>query len=106
MTAVDSDITLTPRLSVGTVEPESIYEAMLVARLQASAAGALRDASPGPTAEAEIELPLPPQNQYIFLGSKANWAQVPKKRKGDRRFREYPTVAIIDWHRKRGLLTA
>jgi hypothetical protein len=54
----------------------------------------------------DTKLPLPPQNQYIFLGSKANWAQVPKKRKGDRRFREYPTVAIIDWHRKRGLLTA
>jgi len=61
VTAVDADITLTPRLSVGTVEPESIYEAMLVARLQASAAGALGDARPGASAESEIELPLPPQ---------------------------------------------
>ncbi|HEX6692285.1 MAG TPA: GFA family protein [Burkholderiales bacterium] len=53
----------------------------------------------------DTKLPLPPQHQYIFLGSKANWAQVPKQRKGDRRFREYPTEAIIDWHRKRELLT-
>jgi hypothetical protein len=52
----------------------------------------------------DTKLPLPPQNQYIFLASKANWAQVPKKRKGDRRFREYPAQSIIDWHRKLELL--
>jgi len=38
-----------------------------------------------------------------MLGSKANWVAVPKGRR-ERRFREYPREAIIDWHRKRGLL--
>jgi prepilin-type N-terminal cleavage/methylation domain-containing protein len=61
VTSIDAEITLTPRLSVGTVEPESIYEAMLVARLQASAAGGLGAAKAGATADSEIELPLPPQ---------------------------------------------
>src|SRR4051794_34412175 len=31
----DADVTLTPRLSVGTDQPESIYEARLVAKLEA-----------------------------------------------------------------------
>ena len=52
----------------------------------------------------DTKLPVPAEHQYIFLASKANWSQVPKKRKGDLRFREYPGEAIIDWHRKRGLL--
>lgn len=47
-------VTLTPRLSVGTVEPESIYEAKLSAKLQAARA----DKAAG---EAEVHLPLPPQ---------------------------------------------
>jgi hypothetical protein len=54
----------------------------------------------------DTKLPVPAEHQYIFLASKANWSQVPKKRKGDLRFREYPGEAIIDWHRKRGLLAA
>lgn len=47
-----AEITLTPQLSVGTVDPESIYQAKFSAKLQAamSAAG-----------ENEIQLPLPPQ---------------------------------------------
>lgn len=49
-----ADVTLTPRLSVGTMTPESIYEARLTGRIQAA----------GPQnqeGECEIELPLPPQ---------------------------------------------
>ncbi len=49
-------VDLTPRLSVGTAEPESIYEAKLSAKLLATAG----DAAPGP-AEVELSLPLPPQ---------------------------------------------
>jgi hypothetical protein len=48
----------------------------------------------------DTPLPKPKERQLIFLGSKANWAHVP----GGKRFREYPREAIIDWHRKRGLL--
>src|SRR5262249_14338559 len=52
-------ITLTPRLSVGTDQPESIYEAKFSAKLSAarSSDGANDD---------EIQLPLPPQ--VISLG--------------------------------------
>jgi hypothetical protein len=54
----DADIRLTPRLSVGTVEPESIYEARFAGTLEALAASATgADAD----VEHEIELPLPPQ---------------------------------------------
>jgi hypothetical protein len=54
---------LTPRLSVGTAEPESIYGAKFDATLEAAAAplasgGAIQD--PRPTVS-EIRLPLPPQ---------------------------------------------
>jgi hypothetical protein len=48
----DATITLTPRLSVGTDEPESIYEAHFSAHLEAAGAG---------TGESEIQIPLPPQ---------------------------------------------
>jgi hypothetical protein len=54
----------------------------------------------------DTKLPAPAEHQYIFLGSKAAWAEVPKGRKRDKRFREYPREAIIDWHRKRGLIAA
>ena len=50
-------VDLTPRLSVGTAEPESIYEAKLTAKLSATA-------PPGGNANdgvAELTLPLPPQ---------------------------------------------
>lgn len=51
-----ADVALTPRLSVGTVEPQSIYEASLSAQIQASGpAGSQSDG------ECEIPLPLPPQ---------------------------------------------
>jgi prepilin-type N-terminal cleavage/methylation domain-containing protein len=47
-------VELTPRLSVGTVEPESIYEARFTATLEAAAPG-------DHDAESELRLPLPPQ---------------------------------------------
>lgn len=47
-------LVLTPRLSVGTASPESIYEAKF--------AGKIRAVGPNPEAgECELELPLPPQ---------------------------------------------
>src|SRR3954451_6220240 len=52
--AFTAAVVLTPRLSVGTASPESIYEARF--------AGKIRAASPRPEAgECELELPLPPQ---------------------------------------------
>src|SRR5207253_7353763 len=50
----DANVTLTPRLSVGTANPESIYEAKFAAQIQASR----MNNEPG---EHLIELPLPPQ---------------------------------------------
>jgi len=50
---------LTPRLSVGTAEPESIYEAKFTARLQAVR-------PKGDAGDCDIELPLPPE--IIFVG--------------------------------------
>jgi len=51
----------------------------------------------------DSKLPVPKERQHIMLGSKANWVSVPKGR-NERPFREYPKEAIIDWHRRRGLL--
>ena len=52
--AFSADVMLTPKLSVGTAAPESIYEARFVGQIQA--------ACPAETAsDCEIELPLPPQ---------------------------------------------
>lgn len=75
----DARITLTPRLSVGTVEPQSIYEAKLAARMLA-----LPAEQAGADAESEIELPLPPQ--IISL------ADLSVKVNGQ----ESPTVAVRD----------
>ncbi|NLS92928.1 MAG: prepilin-type N-terminal cleavage/methylation domain-containing protein [Planctomycetaceae bacterium] len=52
--AFSADVMLTPKLSVGTAAPESIYEARFVGQIQA--------ACPSETAtDCAIELPLPPQ---------------------------------------------
>lgn len=51
----------------------------------------------------DTKLPAPKERQHIMLGSKASWVAVPKGSR-ERRFREYPREAILDWHRKRGLL--
>ena len=54
----DAAVTLTPHLSVGTAEPESIYEAAFSAKLLA---GPALEASGGEDLEQEIAFPLPPQ---------------------------------------------
>ena len=58
-------VELTPRLSVGTAEPESIYEAKCSATFQASGptppAGGTDRPPAGEPAACEIHLPLPPQ---------------------------------------------
>ncbi len=60
-------VDLTPRLSVGTAEPESIYEARFSADIEAAApsgpGGAVAAFAPGDTGSvlSEIQLPLPPQ---------------------------------------------
>ena len=62
VTSFDADIALTPRLSVGTAEPESIYEARFGGKLEATIArpaSAAGDAAAA--AEHELQLPLPPQ---------------------------------------------
>jgi prepilin-type N-terminal cleavage/methylation domain-containing protein len=52
--AFTADVVLTPRLSVGTVAPESIYEARFTGKVEAVA-------PPKKSGECELELPLPPQ---------------------------------------------
>ena len=52
--AFTADITLTPGLSVGTAQPESIYEAKFSANLKALAGDVKSGAS-------EVRLPIPPQ---------------------------------------------
>ena len=52
----EASVVLTPRLSTGTAEPESIYEAKLSAKLLATAAVAS-----GASNTSELSLPLPPQ---------------------------------------------
>jgi prepilin-type N-terminal cleavage/methylation domain-containing protein len=49
-----AEVALTPRLSVGTATPESIYEARFTGKIQAVRAG--KDGE-----DCELELPLPPQ---------------------------------------------
>ncbi len=54
-------VSLTPQLSVGTADPESIYTAAMTARFQAF--------NPARTGDCEVQLPLPPQ--IISLGEVA-----------------------------------
>jgi prepilin-type N-terminal cleavage/methylation domain-containing protein len=49
-----AEVVLTPRLSVGTAAPESIYEAQFTGKIRASQ-------PEGASGECELELPLPPQ---------------------------------------------
>ena len=51
----------------------------------------------------DTRLPVPKERQHILLDSKASWVPVPRGRH-EKRFRKFPREAIIDWHRKRGLL--
>lgn len=54
-------VDLTPRLSVGTMEPESIYEARFTADIEAAASVPDGAGETAPYAMAQIQLPLPPQ---------------------------------------------
>src|SRR5205085_3886080 len=56
VTRFAADVGLTPKLSVGTNEPESIYEATFSAKIEAT-----RPAGAGGEGECELPLPLPPQ---------------------------------------------
>jgi len=58
VSSFSADIALTPMLSVGTVEPQSIYETRFAAKLLAKSADA--------GGECQIQVPLPPQ--MISLG--------------------------------------
>ncbi len=54
VTTFSADVALTPRLSVGTLTPESIYEAKFTGKVTAASPSDNRS-------ECDIELPLPPQ---------------------------------------------
>src|SRR4051812_8438177 len=59
----DADIALTPRLSVGTAQPESIYEVKFSAKMDVKPASPDGIANPAgtPVQEHEVLVPLPPQ---------------------------------------------
>ncbi len=57
----EATVSLTPQLSVGTADPESIYTAAMTARFQVF--------NPAKTGDCEVQLPLPPQ--IISLGDVA-----------------------------------
>ncbi|MGH8750422.1 MAG: GFA family protein [Burkholderiales bacterium] len=52
----------------------------------------------------DTPLPVAPQSQHILLAFKPGWVAVPKRRR-DKYFREFPAEAILDWHRRRGLVS-
>jgi hypothetical protein len=51
----------------------------------------------------DTPLPRPPETQHCLVESKPSWVALARAA-GDRVFRRFPNEAIIDWHRKRGLL--
>jgi len=51
----------------------------------------------------DTDLPVPPSQVHMMLGSKANWVRVDAKR-GEQQLEEYPDQSLEDWHRKHGLL--
>ena len=50
-------------------------------------------------------LPTPPERCHILLDSKPAWVPVPAENAANRHFPEYPDEALIDWHRRHGLIT-
>jgi hypothetical protein len=52
----------------------------------------------------DTDLPVPPEQVHIMLGSKANWVRVDAKR-GEEREDEYPSQSLKDWHVAHGLLS-
>ena len=49
----------------------------------------------------DTDLPVPPFNWHMMLGSKASWA-VPCIGRSDRKFDEFPDQSLADWHRENG----
>ena len=49
----------------------------------------------------DTDLPVPPFNWHMMLGSKVSWA-VPCIGRSDREFEEYPDQSLADWHRENG----
>jgi hypothetical protein len=49
----------------------------------------------------DTDLPVPPFNWHMMLGSKASWA-VPCIGRSDRKFEEFPDQSLADWHRENG----
>jgi hypothetical protein len=47
----------------------------------------------------DTELPVPPENTHLMLGSKAAWVQVDAGPK-DKKFEEYPDESLAEWHRR------
>jgi hypothetical protein len=54
-----------------------------------------------------IDTPLatPPDRCHIILDSKPGWVPVPPETATDRHFPGYPDEALVDWHRRHGLIT-
>lgn len=53
----------------------------------------------------DSSLPIAPERVHIFLGSKANWVQVPSGAH-DHHVDTYPEESLEAWHRRHGLLDA
>ncbi len=51
----------------------------------------------------DSDLPEPPEQVHMMLGSKANWVRVDAK-SGEARYDEYPDFSLEEWHRKHHLL--
>jgi hypothetical protein len=51
----------------------------------------------------DTDLPEPPAQVHMMLGSKANWVRLDARR-GEKRFEEYSDQSLEEWHRAHGLL--
>ena len=47
----------------------------------------------------DSELPIPPENTHLMLGSKAGWVEVDSK-SDDNYFSEFPDESIAQWHER------
>ncbi|WP_119420519.1 GFA family protein [Desertibaculum subflavum] len=52
----------------------------------------------------DTDLPAPPAQVHMMLGSKASWVRVDAKR-GEEREPEYPSQSLKDWHKAHKLLS-
>ncbi len=53
----------------------------------------------------DTKLPLPPQHCNIMLDFAAPWSDIAKASRKNIAFARYPDEGILEWHKKRGLLT-